>query len=265
MRDLGYKLKKYFDEEEVIILAFFFGSVAKEIEGEDSDLDIGVYLKDKKADDQIWRKISGITEREIDLTVLNDAAPTLVSNIFKTGVPVVIKDKKVYWDLYLEKTGEAEDFHQFVEDYWKIYSGSKSLIPEEKVRLIERIQFLKSEYEEIEEFKNLTFQEYREEKGKRRNIERWTENIMNASIDIAKIVLASEKKEMPKTYEQALFNFGLFTGLEEKEADELAIFARLENILAHEYLNVTYDKIRQFIIKSPPLYERIFEFLSKYL
>jgi len=246
-------------------LAFIFGSVSKESEGEESDLDIGVYLKDRKEEGQIWRRISGIIQKEIDLILINDAAPTLISNIFKTGVPIVIKDGKLYWDLYLEITREAEDFHQFVEDYWKIYSASESLIPEERVRLIERIQFLKSEYQEIGEFKNLTFQEYREEKGKRRNIERWTENIMNASIDIAKIVLASEKKEMPKTYEQAFFNFGLFIGLAEKEAEELAIFARLRNILAHEYLNVTYGKIRQFIIESPPLYEKIFSFLSKYV
>ena len=236
MIDSDYKLIKYFEEEANIILAFIFGSVSKGFEGEDSDLDIGVYLRDKQEEGRIWRKISEITQKEIDLILLNDAAPTLISNILKTGVPVVIKDKKVYWDLFLEKTREAEDFHQFVEDYWRIYSGSKSLIPEERVRLIERVQFLKSEYQEIEEFKDLTFQEYREQKGKRRNIERWTENIMNASIDVAKIVLASEKKEIPKTYEQALFNFGLFMGLEEKEAEELSIFARLRNILAHEYL-----------------------------
>lgn len=265
MKNSYAELRTYFEEEENIILGFIFGSGAKGFEGEDSDLDIGVYLRDKKEEDRIWMKISKITHKEIDLILINDAPATLISNIFKTGVSIVIKDRKLYWDLYLTKTLEAEDFHEFVEGFWEIYSGSKSLIPEEKVRLMERIQFLKSEFQEIEEFKNLSFQEYREDKVKRRNIERWAENIMNATIDIAKIVLASEKKEMPKTYEEALLNFGLLIRLQEKEAEKLSTFARLRNILAHEYLNIIYDRINKFIIESPPIYGDIFNYLSKYL
>lgn len=259
------KLKKYFEEKENIILAFIFGSGAKGFEGEDSDLDIGVYLKDKKEEDRIWIETSKIAQKEIDLIVLNDAPATLISNIFKTGIPFAIKDRKLYWDIYLTKTLEAEDFYEFAESYWKIYSESESLIPEDKIRLIERVQFLKSEFQEIEGLKGLTFQEYREDKVKRRNIERWAENIINATIDIAKIILASEKKEMPKAYEQALLFFGHFIGLEEREAERLSVFARLRNILAHDYLNIIYDRIKKFIIDSPPLYEKIFDFLSKYV
>jgi len=52
---------------------------------------------------------------------------------------------------------------------------------------------------------------------------------------------------MPKTYQQALLKFGFFVGLEEKEAEELSTFAKLRNILAHEYLEVTYGGIKKFI------------------
>jgi uncharacterized protein YutE (UPF0331/DUF86 family)/predicted nucleotidyltransferase len=259
------KLKRYFEEKENVLLAFIFGSSARGVEGEDSDLDIGVYLKNTTEEDEIWREISKIVEREIDLVVLNDAPATLVSNAFKTGIPFVIKDRKLYWNLYLAKSLEAEDFLEFAESYWRIYSRSASLIPEDKVRLLERIQFLESEYQEMGEFNALTFEEYRQDKAKRRNIERWTENVINATIDIAKIVLAAEMREMPRTYEQALSDFGIFIGFEVKEAGELSTFARLRNILAHEYLDVTYERIRKFIIASPPLYEKMFKFLSKYI
>lgn len=259
------KLRRYFEEEENVLLAFIFGSSVRGAQGEDSDLDIGIYLSNKTEEDKIWREISKIVEREIDLVVLNDAPATLISNVFKTGIPLVIKDRKLYWNLYLPKSLEAEDFLEFAESYWRIYSRSASLIPEDKVRLLERIQFLESEFREIEGFKELTLEEYRQDKVKRRNIERWTENIINATIDIAKVVLASEKKEMPRTYEQALSSFGFFIGFEEKEANELSTFARLRNILAHEYLDVTYDRIKKFIIASPPLYEKILNFLSKYI
>ncbi len=263
MTDKLQKVRKYFEEEENIILAFVFGSRAKGFGGKNSDLDIGIYLKDKNDEERIWLNISKITGQEVDLIFLDDAPATLISSIFKTGIPVVIKDRKLYWDIYLTKTLEAEDFYEFVESYWKIYSRSKSLVPEDKIRLIERMQFLKSELEEIEGFKNLAYREYCEDKVKRRNIERWAENIINATIDIAKIILAAEKREIPKTYEQALLNFGFFVGLKEKEAARLASFAWLRNILAHEYLDIIYNRIKKFIIESPFLYKKIFVFLSK--
>lgn len=119
-------LKKYLEERDDVVLAFLFGSSARGFDGEDSDLDIGVYLLSKEEEDKIWREISTIVEHEVDLVLLNDAPATLVSNVFKTGIPIVIKDRKLYWALYLTKTLEAEDFLQFAEDYWKIYLRSTS-------------------------------------------------------------------------------------------------------------------------------------------
>ena len=258
-------LRRYFERRGDVALAFLFGSSAKGCDGRDSDVDIAIYLTDKEEEDRIWAQVSRIVEREVDLILLNDASATLISNVFKTGIPLVIKDRRLYWDLYLTKTLEAEDFSQFAEDYWRIYSRSTSLIPEDKTRLLERVQFLETEYQEIGELKKMTFAQYREDKVKRRNIERWVENIINATIDIAKIILASEKKEMPKTYGQALLKFGFFARLEEKEAEELSTFARLRNILAHEYLEVTYGSIKKFIDVSPAIYQKIFNFLSQYL
>ena len=258
-------LKRYFERRGDVALAFLFGSSARGFDGRDSDVDIAIYLTEKEQEDRIWGEVSRIVEREIDLILLNDAPATLISNVFKTGIPLVIKDRRLYWDLYLTKTLEAEDFSQFAEDYWRIYSRSTSLIPEDKTRLLERVQFLETEYQEIGEFKKMTFAQYQKDKVKRRNIERWAENIINATIDIAKIILASEKKEMPKTYEEALLKFGFFIRLEEKEAEELSTFARLRNILAHEYLEVTYGGIKKFIDVSPAIYRKIFDFLSQYL
>lgn len=259
------RLKRYCHKEENIILAFIFGSAARGFECPNSDLDIGVYLKDKNVEDRVWREISKITNQDVDLILLNNAPATLLSNIFKTGILLTKKDKRLYWDLYLRQTLEAEDFYEFIRDYWKIYLRSSSLISEDKVRLIERLQFLKSEFQEIEEFRKQTFKEYSEDKTKRRNLERWTENIINATIDIAKIILASSKKEIPRSYEYALFNFGVLIGLEEEQAQKFSTFARLRNILAHEYLDIIYDKVREFINDSSLIYEKVFDFLSKYI
>ena len=198
-------LRNYFQRKPEVVLAFLFGSISKEREIEESDVDIAVYLKENGNQlDNIRSEITTLANREVDLINMKEAPATLVSNILKTSIPLTIKDRNLYWDIYLEKSLEAEDFCHFLEDFRSIYQKSKSLIPEEKARLLERVQFLENEFEDIEELKNLKFKEYHDDKVKRRNIERWTENILNATIDIAKIVLASERKKMPKTYEQAL-------------------------------------------------------------
>ncbi|MBE0477944.1 nucleotidyltransferase domain-containing protein [Candidatus Aerophobetes bacterium] len=258
-------LKKYFKQKENVSLAFIFGSSAKGVAGKDSDLDIAVYLKDEKQEDEIWKEVSRIAGREVDLVVLNSAPASLVSNVLKTGISLAIKDRNLFWDIYLTKTLEAEDFYEFAKSYLDIYHRSTSLIPEDKTRLIERIQFLESEFKEIDHFKNLTFEEYQQDKVKRRNMERWADNIINATIDIAKIILASEKKEMPRTYQDSLLKFGLLISLIKKEAEKFSTFARLRNILAHEYLDILYKTITNFIRDSRPLYEKIFKFLSSYI
>lgn len=266
-RDLKPKikaLKRYFETEPAVILAYVFGSFAKGLQTEESDFDIAIYLTEKGDKGGIWSKITKITEKEVDLVCLNEAPASLISNILKTGTPLVLKDKKLYWDLYLKASSEAEDFLRFAKDYLRIFRKAKSLSIEEKTRLLERIQFLESELKELKEFKKLSFAEYQEDKTKQRNTERWVENIINASIDIAKIILASEKKRMPRTYAEALLNFGSFAGLTEEEARKLSEFASLRNILAHEYLDILYDEIRNFIKNSPQLYQKILKFLSTY-
>lgn len=70
---------------------------------------------------------------------------------------------------------------------------------------------------------------------------------------------------MPRTYEQALFDFVFLIGIGEKEAKKFSHFSTLRNILAHEYLDILYHRIQDFISRSPDFYTRIFAFLEKYL
>lgn len=69
---------------------------------------------------------------------------------------------------------------------------------------------------------------------------------------------------MPRTYEQALLNFGFFAGLSEEEAERLAAFARLRNVLTRECLDAIYDGVKKFIAAAPPLYQKVLDFLVRY-
>jgi uncharacterized protein YutE (UPF0331/DUF86 family)/predicted nucleotidyltransferase len=270
-------LKEYFSEQPDVLMAFIFGSYAKGRMVAESDFDVAVYLRGKSRDiesnekgnqekeSEIWSGVIEIVKKDVDLICLNNAPASLVSNVIKTGIPLIIKDKKLYWEVYLKTSLETEDFLKFAVDFWKIKKRAKSLSEEDKVRLLARIDFLESQIKEFDRFRNLTFKEYQEDIDKRRIIERWAENIINATIDIAKIVLASERKRMPRTYEEAIQNFGILAGLSGKGAKRFSRFANLRNILAHEYLDILYSRIQGFIKEAPSLYKKISNFLEKYL
>lgn len=116
-------LKAYFEKEPSAILAFVFGSHARGLEMEDSDFDVAVFLKGKGGG-RIGLDVAGIVEKEVDIVRLNEAPATLVSNVMKTGIPLAIKDRKLYWDLCLKASLEAEDFLDFMEDFRRIYKRS---------------------------------------------------------------------------------------------------------------------------------------------
>ncbi len=54
-------------------------------------------------------------------------------------------------------------------------------------RLTKHIAFIEDELKDHEKFVSLSWEEYNGNRSKRRDIERWIENIINSSIDIAKI------------------------------------------------------------------------------
>ncbi|MBI3813203.1 MAG: nucleotidyltransferase domain-containing protein [Nitrospinae bacterium] len=137
LRDRKIKrLREYLQKQGDVSLAFLFGSQARGMVTEESDFDIALYMKEGSKEDlkkTIWLEIVKILEKEADLVFLNDAPATLISSLFKTGVPLVIKNRKLYWRLYLKNSLEAEDFFYFINDYWKIRQRAMSLSPEDKI------------------------------------------------------------------------------------------------------------------------------------
>jgi len=129
-RRIVEKLRNYFERKDDIIMAFLFGSWAKGHEGAESDIDIAVYFKPETdilewertdsqydSEGQIWLEIERIVEKDVDLLVLNRAAPTVADSALR-GLPIIIKDRNLYMDFLLRITFEAIDFRQWVEGYW---------------------------------------------------------------------------------------------------------------------------------------------------
>ncbi len=125
-------LKGYFTKRNEVLMAFLFGSGAKNFFHLESDIDIAVYFKprygyidfeNEKAkypqEQEIWWDIEDLLKRETDLLILN-RAPARISDSVLRGIPIIIKNRKLYLDFMLRVTREAEDFRGFVEEYWKL-------------------------------------------------------------------------------------------------------------------------------------------------
>ena len=130
-------LKGYFEKEPEVLMAFVFGSQAKSLARDSSDWDIGVYFEPNEYlelekeggypnENKIWSDLVDVLQTEVDLLVLNRARPSLVFSILNSGLPLVIKDRRLYLRLLSKTSYEAIDFWDFVYDFWRIREGAKS-------------------------------------------------------------------------------------------------------------------------------------------
>lgn len=126
------RLRAYFEESEEVVMAFLFGSRAKGSERPDSDADVAVYFRPEdglmewehpgayyEREGEIWSDVERMLGREVDLLVLNRAAPTVAESALR-GIPIVVKDRGMYLDFLVRITSEAIDYREWVEGYWRL-------------------------------------------------------------------------------------------------------------------------------------------------
>jgi len=270
------QLKDYFEKRPEVAMAFLFGSLAKGGATTESDADVAVYFWPEGEqlewedecrhfikEDEIWGDVEKIIGVSTDLVILNQVSSSVAFSAIQGGLPLVIKDRALYLRFFLAISDAAEEMQEYVADFWVIKQRSRSLAKADKERLTRIIDFLESETKDFSKFENLNQRVYEQDNDKRRSVERWAENMVNSSIDIAKILLASDKKRIPQTYRKMLGDLGNLRGFNSKTAAKLSDFAKLRNILAHEYLDIRYKQIRQFIKRAEPLYNELANFTKK--
>jgi uncharacterized protein YutE (UPF0331/DUF86 family) len=126
------------------------------------------------------------------------------------------------------------------------------LSKEQKDSILERITFIQVELKDFEELAvNINWPVYQDDRHKRREIERLTENLANAVIDISKIVLAGETVEIPGTYQDIILKLGEMGIVNKELAAKLANLAKARNILAHQYLDLKWDLIKPLLENAP--------------
>jgi uncharacterized protein YutE (UPF0331/DUF86 family) len=117
----------------------------------------------------------------------------------------------------------------------------------QKTSIIKRISFIETELNDLGEYQTLDFNTYARDRKVRRDVERIIENIVNATIDIGKIILAGEDIELPDTYREIFIKLKDRGLIDTRLAGSLSDLARLRNILAHQYLDIKWEMIKDFI------------------
>ena len=271
------KIQNVLKNESSIALAYVFGSYARGQAISESDCDVAVYFKTADGslereettvyplEDKIWLELERATSKNIDLIVLNRVPSLLVYKILNEGIPVIDGDARVRSGLISNAGFDALDFLATADDWRLISARSSSLNEIDRNRLLRLIDFLEQELADGGHFTGITWQIYQTDSDKRRNCERWVENIVNCSIDIAKIILASEKRLLPETYKEILRMLSIMPGISEDTTLRLAAFAKLRNILAHEYLDVRFEQIQRFLAQAQELYATLIVFGRDFL
>lgn len=272
------KLKQYFKNRDDIVMAFVFGSQASGRAHQGSDWDIAVYFKPEVAsmeweetgreysqEDKVWGDCIDLLQTDnVDLLVLN-RAPASIADTAIRGVPLVIKNHGIWLRFMLIITREAEDYRDFVHDFYTISQRSASLTKEDRENLERGIDFFENQLSLYPVYRTFTKDDYEGDLRKRNEVERWIENIMNASIDIAKIILASEKQLIPDTYRSTLERAIRLLILEPNLAQKFEQWIKLRNVLAHEYLDIKWKRISSFISDSEPYVRQFVDAAKRFL
>src|SRR3989338_8782935 len=121
---------------------------------------------------------------------------------------------------------------------------------EQKESIATRLAFIETELSDFEKLKDTSWLTYQNSRDLRRNVERICENLANACIDIGKIILAGESIEMPESYRDVIRKLGGAKIIPQKLSDDLSDLIIIRNILAHQYLDLKWDKIKSFLEKG---------------
>jgi len=139
------------------------------------------------------------------------------------------------------------------------------LTQEFKDRLVRHLNFLEEELKDYAQFKKFTREEYLTSRDKRRNVERWVENIINSTVDIARVILTIEEIVIPDTYRRIVEMISAIEGFGQLEVEKLSKWVRFRNIVTHEYLDVKWSSISKFVNETDLLYKNFIKITKQYL
>lgn len=109
-----HKIKAYLSGDSAISTAFLYGSQVSGCVNQDSDLDIALLFDREhlpKTDRllQLVDDLISITEREVDLLILNDASPIICMQVLRKGEMILDQNHQAYLDFFAKTVSKYDD------------------------------------------------------------------------------------------------------------------------------------------------------------
>lgn len=115
-------LQRLFGEVDEVLAAYLFGSVAEGVSYRHSDLDFAIRLKSELSIEEKHRMrmnligaLGNLSEREVDVVILNDASLKMTHQVFKHGKPLFVRNDSREEEFRLKKQKEYFDFQYYLE------------------------------------------------------------------------------------------------------------------------------------------------------
>ena len=123
-----FEIQNIFEKYKEIVSVYLFGSFAKNRLAKDSDIDIGILLKDNISKDKkldirlnLMTELEDIFNRNCEVIVLNDAPLLLLFEIFKLRNIIYEKDRLARINFESLKRREFFDFKYHLEKHSSIF------------------------------------------------------------------------------------------------------------------------------------------------
>jgi uncharacterized protein YutE (UPF0331/DUF86 family) len=134
----------------------------------------------------------------------------------------------------------------------------------DKSKLIPYVDYLEKELQFLSGYeREVDWKVYESQRSKRLEVERWVENLINATLDISKILLSAMGKEIPETSREVLFRIGSYIYDQEEETETFSELAKIRNTLAHRYLDLKWGDIKRFFQIAPRLYPPFLNYIKR--
>jgi len=118
-------IKGILEKEKNILFAYLYGSFSKSVERKDSDIDIGIFVKDssdmeKYYPEKLALKIERMIGGEIDIRILNDRDIIFLHQVLKYGKLLFSKNEKKRIKFETDVYKKYIDFVYYMEEYDRI-------------------------------------------------------------------------------------------------------------------------------------------------
>lgn len=134
----------------------------------------------------------------------------------------------------------------------------------DKSKLILHIDYLEKELQFLPHYKkDIDWKVYQSVREKRLEVERWVECLINATLDISKMLLTLCGGDVPETSREILFKIASLIYKEEDKAEIFSRLAKIRNTLAHRYLDMRWQDIKMFLQIAFEIYPPFLEYVRK--